>query len=185
MRYLTFWISVLFVGLLILVTKGTAVSEENAWPTPPKGWWESLSGGETAIFEWYMVSDVGKMKQKQVITIESVENSQITFKTQNFVGEDAISPHIRTVDVATDFQSVTGLPPGVKVEKGEETMIEVDGRSYNCTIYYIDINGNKMKVWHSSQLPPIFQKGNIKMEMETAENKTTIILTSYTGAFIE
>jgi len=169
-------ITILIIVALTLGTAVVAMSGGDTFPMPPEGWWKSLKGGETGIFKLVM----GSTELEMVVTIEKVDGSNITFSTQSFMGETVLPKNTLIIDAASNFLSYGKLPPGATVKKLEDTIYEAGGQRFNCTIYEIEAKGQKMKVWHSPQLPPILNWGNVKMVTEGEE----ITLKSYRGSLL-
>ena len=180
MNKLSHWISILLTVLLLLCGVGVTLAD-HPWPTPPEGWWKDLRGGETATYELTMDSSAMKM----VITIDKIERSLITFNTQTFMGGQSMPKHIQTIDARDPLAVGGNLPPGATVEKGEETSIQVGHKTFNCTIYRVEFEGLKMKVWHSSQLPRIFSGGNVKAESGSQGMNSTVTLKAYNGNLLQ
>ena len=109
---------------------GSAVAEEDGWPTPPDGWWKNLKGGESAEFDMQM----GPTNMKMVQTVDKIEGSNITFTTQTFMGDNAESEETQTIDAADSLEGGGVAPPGATVEKGGFTQIKVGDTSFDCTI---------------------------------------------------
>jgi hypothetical protein len=170
---------VLLIGMALLGFTGTTLAGEDMWPTPPEGWWKSLKGGESATYE--MV--VGPTVMEIVITINKIEGSKITVITRDQTSESTMPAQKEIIDAAkTD---VGALPPGASVKKGKNITLKVGNNSFKCTVYQIEINGMKMKNCHSSQLPPIFNSGVVKMETESDdEYSAALVLKKYTGTLI-
>jgi len=178
-------ITILIIVALTLGTVVVALSEGDTYPVPPEGWWKSLKGGETAVFEMKMSPN----NMKMVTTIEKVDGSNITFSSENFIGEMVLPKKIHTIDAASNAINPIAfggkLPPYATVKKLEDTIFEAGGQRFNCTIYEIEAQGVKMKAWHSPQLPPIFMGGRVKTVTEWGEARTVeITLKSYKGGFL-
>ncbi len=155
--------------------------------TAPDGWWEQVEAGCEGVYE----IATPRMPMTQTLTVESVEGSLVTISVSVSMGGQTMPPQSQSVDFAEENPTdITGsLPPGSEVEEiGEET-IEVDGVSFECTIYDVTMDQMgqtvTMRMWLCPQLPPVFMGGLVKLEQESDEGTTTVTLTSFTGSPLE
>lgn len=144
-------------------------AEKVELPTPPDGWWENVKGGESAT---YNMSQMG-MQMVMTMTVDKVEGAKVTFTTTLQMGEQGMPPKTETIDFADPAQreKVKGkMPKDATVKNlGEET-VNTAGRDWKCTVYEIEGTERgqkmKMKLWHSTELLPVFSNGTVKMDID-------------------
>ncbi len=181
-------------------TLGTA-SGGDTFPIPVEGWWKSLKGGETAVYETVAIpedqfSRYFYINTKRVIIIEKVEGSNITVSRKYFLKGREPFKKTETFDVANDPRYTEGrteghISPEYVLKERNDTIIEAGGQRYNCTIY--DVESKVAKVtkgewWVSPQLPPIINEGLVKIVVRLKNgNKDYILettLKSYNGSLL-
>ena len=173
---------ILILVLIAIVLSNGIIGAEQldaTLPVPPEGWWKSLKGGETAIFD--MTANSREMKM--VITVEKVNGSNITFSTHtSYQDGGALPKEVTTIDAASDPRVMGGrLQPGATARKVKDTVFEAGGQSYNCTIFLINVKGLEMEMWNTTQLPPIFNGGNVRTVIGTEKMAIITNLISYNG----
>ena len=141
-------------------------------PTPPEGWWEQVKGGEFATYEMTQMGAQFTMK----LLVDSREGSTITFTTTMQMADapqgGGFPPRTQKIDFADPAQvnAKMKMPKDATVKKIGEESIAAAGREWPCTVYEIEGTERgqkmKMKLWHSTELLPVFSNGAVKMHVE-------------------
>lgn len=169
----------LLIGVLMFAFTGILAAQDS-WPKPVSKWWTQLEGGEKATFEM----DMGQMVMTMEITIDKVDGSKITMTNRSSVGENTMPEQTQTVDAVAETEEISGIPAGSSVNKGKSDTFTAGSTKLDYTVYDLTVEGEKMTVWHSKELPPIFSGGNVWMETSTAQGPITVKLTDYQGTLL-
>jgi hypothetical protein len=166
---------------------GLALAQDLArWPAPRDGWWRALEAGEQATYE--MVQ--GPRAGRRIMRVERVEGSRVTVSFQQQQGDEPAAVQTTTIDLAdpTDAGDLD-LPEGARLKKVGSEDVKVGERALRCDRYEVSLDGPLGKVamttWHSSQLPPVFMGGVVKLESSAGGIKATITLVDYQGKLLE
>lgn len=164
----------LLVGV-VLLSGGAGAQKpwENNWEKPKDGWWKALKAGETATFEM----TVGEMRTQLVYTIEKVEGTMVTVGARTVLDGMTMPMTSETIDAAERFASA-GHSPDTMVKKGGKSAFRAGDATFQVTEYAVQSGDVKIQAWHAPDLPPIFNGGNVKIQLGD-EQPMTITLVSY------
>lgn len=166
--------------IVLILAPLTLAQDAVSWPRPAAGWWEKLKQGDRAVYEVHY----GPQTTRLVLTIEKVEQHQVTYTAQEFLGEQPTPLQRQTIDARSDEELNGDLPPAAQLKKLGEEKLEVGGRAFACTVFEITLPAEQttLKAWHCADLPPIFSGGNVKVEAKAAGEPTSITLVELTLA---
>lgn len=153
------------------------------WPVPPDNWWESLSPGDTATFE-ITINAEPPMKMKVVMKVLEVKGTEIKISTQTTSDGKPMPEQTYTVDVRGKSLR-TSLPGYAKVTKVGEKVFKAVDQTLNCIEYLVKTYDASTYTCHSSELPLIFNDGNVIMETTFNGITSTMTLKEYTGKKLE
>jgi hypothetical protein len=169
---------------LLVVAQGSSRAQEGP-PPPPKNWWKSLKAGNTATYKM----EFGPSSLTMVIAVTGVEGTKISYSSQTLLDGKELrleknvfdagkKPHGHTF---SDFGA-----EGAKIGKGETKFIPVGKTRFRCKRYSIETQDFKTKLWHSEQMPPIFNAGILEAEkVQGGVLMTRMTLTKYEGPLLE
>lgn len=177
-----------FAALLTVVGFSGSALAGDEWPQPVDKWWESLKPGDTATFE-YTMPPPNSYSMRTVTKIVKVKGTEITFSSQSFMQGTPLPATTMTIDVASK-EPVPGVPytpnaPKATITKGKNRTYKAGGKTFNCTEFTIKVEGQTTKVCHSTQLPLIFNGGNVTSESDAEGNNLKIKLIDYSGKLLK
>lgn len=168
--------------VLLLALLSVPVLAQDSLPTPPDGWWNGLGeGGKYPSASFQLEQEGAPVTLNFVIT--EIKGDSIIFTTESVIPGLELPKQVQRIHAPSSelTQGAAGLPEGAMVKKlGTETLT-VDGQKWDCTIYEVSFGGQTMKVWHSSELLPLFSGGNVKLETESGGMVVKMIMTKYSG----
>lgn len=159
---------------------------QDSFPTPPANWWTGLQAEDGSYPSCSFDMQASGMSISMELSITKIEGSQITFTTKSKFGDMDMPAQEQTMDAAgSELQGGSAaLPEGATCTKTGEETVKVGDVDYACTIYEIEYQGSKTKLWYCPKLPMVFSGGNVKIESEAAGQKSVITLKSYKGKHV-
>ncbi len=162
---------------------GPALAQDEI-PAPPEGWWRDLADAEGGLPVATYELTAGPTTMQLTVSIDSIEGNNLTYTAATTMDGNELPGLTRSVNLDENPRGVDELPEDAKVTRGESETIEALGRSFECTIFTIEMQGQTMTMWHSAELPPCFSGAAVKMESSVAGQKSVMILTGYKGKMI-
>ena len=158
---------------LALLTGGLALAADG-WPQPAPGWWSRLDAGQRAT---YALTD-GSLRLTRTVEVDAVDEHVLTLSTTLELGERRLPKQTRTVDA----RALPFPPPsaGALRELRRETLT-LAGRSWPCTVYELKTPDERLVVWRSQALAPVFAGGCVRLSRTTNAGTSQAELAGYTG----
>ncbi len=169
--------------LLSCLLLATPLLAQDTMPTPPENWWENLQADDGSYPSATYAVTAGAVAMKMTLSIDRIEGTLMTYTVVTAMGGNEMPGQTQTVDLA-EGGGAQKLPEGAKVTRGETVTVEAAGTSFECTIYSIELPNQKIQMWHSPQIPPIFHGSGVKMDTNNAGQEANMMLESYTGKLI-
>lgn len=176
----------LAVAAALIAAAGLATAQEIArWPAPRDGWWRELEAGEQATYELVQGGRAGR----RVMRVERIEGSRVTVSFQQQHGDEPAARQTATIDLADPTEAGDlELPEGASLKKVGAEDVKVGERALRCDRYEVSLQGPMgpiaMTTWHSTQLPPVFMGGVVKLESSAGGIRARITLVDYQGKLL-
>ncbi len=158
--------------------------EVDEMPSPPDGWWRDLADAEGNLPSATYDLSAGAEKLSLTMTIDAIDGSRLTYTTVTTYKGNAMPAQTQTVDLAENPSGADTLPEGAAITRGATETLEVGGRSLECTVYTITVDGSSTEMWHCAALPPVFSGAAAKLITEAQGQKSQMVLRSYSGKLI-
>lgn len=146
---------------LVFTLAAASALAQDRWPPPRPNWWKGLKPGETATFDMKVTG----MTMRLVMTVEEIRDGKVTYSTRSVQGGQSFLMETKTLDVRSGAVPGAIQPPGATIVKGADTTLRAGGRTFVATEYTVKVDGKTMQAWHSPDLAPIFNGGNVRFSV--------------------